>query len=393
MNWVIPVVVASVLPSFAFGQVRVLQVPIHPLHGQLIPRAISGDGRVVVGYGGGKAMVWVIDQGIEVCSSPVLGDNSVGSGISSDGSIVGGTTAVSTQTGFRWDRTSGAVSLLRDASGLRLYSVSAVSGDGLTIVGDVFQSGRNAAYWQLASGVTRLPAPPSGIATRMSSEVSYDGRQIVGSLLGGAPFAWNAEDGSFTVPVPSNLTLAYALNLTANGDAIFGMAHTLIPGTGEPFTWNSDTGATTLPSLPGLNTGISDVNADGRFAVGYGAEMSPSTYRVAAIHTFGSGMTTLGEYLRLQGANNPDSDFREAVAISDDGMAILGKGGIYPYWVVIMPPPQIADFNADTFVDFVDLADFLDCWEGTGPLPPSSADLNGDGFTDFFDLIEFIDNF
>jgi hypothetical protein len=71
----------------------------------------------------------------------------------------------------------------------------------------------------------------------------------------------------------------------------------------------------------------------------------------------------------------------------------MGEGGIFPNWVVVIPPLGLADFNADVTTDFHDLSDYLDCFEGLGPLPVSSADLNRDGITDFFDLIEFYDRF
>jgi uncharacterized membrane protein len=276
-----------------------------------------------------------------------------------------------------------------------MYSASAMSDSGLFIAGntDVYGDQR-ASLWSAESGVQVIGSPLSGRTSLWLTDVSADGMAAVGMLSTGVePFMWRADTGSFMVPTPPGLERSYVLLLTAMGDAVFGMAFNSTRGSSEPFTWNASSGTSILPSLPGYDLVLSAVNEDGRLSVGCGAAIAPATGFIALVHTFGVGTIALGEYLRLQGATNPDSDFRFVDAISNDGRVIVGHGGIYPYWVVIMPPPQIADFNADTVVDFVDLADYLDCFEGTGPLPASSADLNRDGFTDFFDLIEFLDNF
>jgi uncharacterized membrane protein len=376
----------------AHAQVRVLRVPSHPTYGQLIPRAISGDGRVVVGYGGGRAMVWVIDQGIEVASGAPLGNNSTASGISYDGSIVAGVTSVGTQTGFQWNRATGAVSLLV-SGGIRIASVSAVSGDGLTIVGDHGSGGRRAAFWRNATGVTLLPDTPTRLRPLFAAEVSHNGTEIVGVAVGGVPFAWSADVGSFIVPVPEGITGAAQLSMTANGDAIFGMGYTPIPGDGQAFTWNPDTGASVIPPLEGYDLDLFGASADGRIVVGAAQPNDGSPVEFATIRTLGLETVLLGDYFALYGSTHPNSDFGKAFDVADDGTVILGEGGIHPYWVAILPPPALSDFNVNNFVDFTDMMDFLDCFEGRSSLPVSSADLNKDGMTDFFDLMEFIDNF
>ena len=379
------------LVTQAEAQVRVLQVPIHPVHGQMIPRAISGDGRVVVGYANRKAMVWVIDQGIEVCTSPLLGSNSTASGISYDGSVVGGTTSAQSQTGYRWNRTSGNVTLLRDVSGLRMNTVVSVSGNGQTMLGDVFTDRRRAAFWN-SGGITRLPQTIEGNAAVAAVESSYDGSRIVGALDNGKSFVWNAEQGTFLVPTPVEIIGAANLSMTANGDAIFGTAVDGVPGA-EVFTWNPDTGASLIPSLAGHDVLFNSVNDDGRLLVGKAFTIAQPRTNYAVIRTLGLESILLGDYLALYGSTHANSDFTIATDVSDDGSVILGEGGIYPYWVVIVPPLARSDFNVNNFVDFTDLTDFLDCWEGHSSLPISSADLNRDGFTDFFDLIEFLDHF
>ena len=57
------------------------------------------------------------------------------------------------------------------------------------------------------------------------------------------------------------------------------------------------------------------------------------------------------------------------------------------------PPPCLADFNGDGFVDFFDLDAFVECFEGGSCPTGRSADFNDDGFVDFFDLDAFIEAF
>jgi hypothetical protein len=153
------------------------------------------------------------------------------------------------------------------------------------------------------------------------------------------------------------------------------------------------TGTHVLDALDGLIVRLLKTNHDGRVVVGNAGTGEPESDNIAVIHTFGVGTEPLGAYFRRLGAPNPDSDFHKTLDVSNNANVFLGEGGIHPYWVAIIPPPAVADFNLDLQVTFEDLSDFLACYEGTAPLPPSAADLNRDGFTDFFDLIHFLDNF
>lgn len=385
----------------AAAQVRVIPVPSHPLYGQLTPRAISGDGTTVVGYGrdGNRsiALAWTIDGAIDVIPTASVRTISTASAVSYDGSVVGGTTSgggPDAQIGFRWVRGS-SVALANGLSGQpRLFSVSEISGDGQWLVGDVFQSGPNrAAKWSIATGTIQLPTYSGAPTTRMAAAISGDGETVLGMLLGGAPFAWRSDTGSFAVPVPDGLPGAYRLSLTANGDAIFGMSTGPVPGTNAPFTWNPDTGSSPAFMLDGYDTVVESVSADGRVVVGTMRPLDRSTEFVAALSTLGTDPQPLGEYFVQFGSSHPNSDFESPLDVSDDGFTVLGSGGIYPYWVAIVPPPQLSDFNIDRFVDFQDVTSFYDCFEGKSSLPVSSADINHDGFTDFFDVMEFFEHF
>lgn len=67
---------------------------------------------------------------------------------------------------------------------------------------------------------------------------------------------------------------------------------------------------------------------------------------------------------------------------------LIDNLGLVP-WV----PPCPADFNHDGFLDFMDYADFVACFE-TGSCPTATgADFNRDGFVDFFDYLEYAEAF
>ena len=389
----------AILAGQAAAQVQVLAIPAHPQYGQLIPRRISGDGNVVVGYGtasGTTGLVWTISTNtIETLpSGSPAGARHTLSDCSYDGSVVVGTcNGPSGQTGLMWVR-GGAVMLMTGQNGQpRMFSGNTISADGRVAGGDTPSGGNRAAIWTVAGGTQVLVGSAGTGNTRHVEGLSADGTTAVGVLTSTNPFAWRVDSGVFVVPTPPGLGSAYRLTLTGLGDAIYGMAGSSTPGMSVPFTWNPDTGTTVIPDMVDYGLTINGGNDDGRLIVGGGNAVDPNAPDAAIIHTFGAGTVTLAEYLSFFGASYAPGDFRVAMGISDSGNVIMGRGGMLPYWVVITPPLGRGDFNVDQFVDFHDLSDYLDCFEGLGPLPVSSADLNRDGITDFFDLIEFYDRF
>lgn len=57
------------------------------------------------------------------------------------------------------------------------------------------------------------------------------------------------------------------------------------------------------------------------------------------------------------------------------------------------PVPCLGDFNRDGFIDFMDYADYIGCFEDGVCPPGGSADTNGDDFIDFFDYLDFVTAF
>ncbi|XVJ59088.1 MAG: hypothetical protein HEQ23_06680 [Tepidisphaera sp.] len=54
------------------------------------------------------------------------------------------------------------------------------------------------------------------------------------------------------------------------------------------------------------------------------------------------------------------------------------------------PPPCLADFNGDGFVDFFDYSDYVLCFESAECPAGKTADFNGDDFVDFFDYSDYV---
>ncbi len=401
--------VGLVVATNAMGQeARVIQIPSHPTYGQLIPKTMSGDGRVVVGWAdyGSRVvpLLWTVDGEIEVLtggpSSFRMGSASV---CSYDGSIVAGsgTDYYGHQIAYRWVR-GGGVTLLRGLPGQKdLHSATAISDDGLIVAGDVYLEVQpilwSGAYWTAQSGTVSVPGIPGGATSRAIGGMSADGSTMIGTLYGGVPFAWRSDTGSFIVPLPgAQFSNASGLTVTSNGDAIFGTAGTHSPGSTQAFTWNPDTGTSALPGIveqPRMS--IRAATADGRISAGQVHANSSPPYgdSSAVVYTLGAGTQFLADILRGYGLDYERTDLGNCTDISGDGRTIMGKDGVHPYWVVILPAPEAADYNVDRAVDFLDMADFVDCYTGNSILPVSSADMDGDGAVDFFDYDEFVRRF
>lgn len=392
-------VVLGALPGLA--QVSVIEVP-NALNGTFFsPRTLSGDGNTVVGLiidSASHAQLWEVQSRtfVGLPAGTVAGERHNGASASYDGSVIFGVcSGPAGQTGFRWRRGVDVVLLDGQPGQPRIMSVAAASADGRFVTGNIPGPAANrGAVWSAEFGTRVIPGIPGGPSSLFAVDVSDDGQTVLGVPPGtGTPFLWREATGSFAVPTPPGTTSAYSLTLTGLGDAVFGMAGDQPSAGGVPFTWNAESGTTAFEGVPGYVLTLKAASSDGRVVAGYVAPPLSPNVRRAVVHTFGAGTETLAAYLRRFGADFRDEDFQDVLDVSEDGLTILGQYGIHPIWIVRIPPLGPADFNADSFTDFLDLADYLDCFEGLGPLPVSSADLNRDGITDFFDLIEFLDHF
>jgi uncharacterized membrane protein len=381
--------------SGACGQgAELIIIPRTPANRTAIMTAISADGMVVVGREGGtlRGVRWHREDGFGMFPLPPA---QTVYNCSGDGSYVVGSTgnAGVGNTAYRWGPSG--VELLIDSEGNRLYSAYAISDDGRVILGDAVVPSRRAAFWTMGEGLTLMPPLPGGLLPSWLSATNADGTVFAGVRIGaaGQAFRWSAADGYTMVGnLGGDIADASANGINATGEIIVG--DSVAAGGGRPaYIWTPYHGMERLPLPTGdVRASAMGCSADGRVVVGQSVDASNRGH--AMMYTQGIGAVRLEEYLNANyGFHLASGSMYKAMGVSSDGRTIMGGGGSLGYWVLVLPSARPADFNVDEFVDFLDLSDFLDCFNGESVLPVSSADFNRDGFTDFFDLLEFLDNF
>lgn len=313
---------------------------------------------------------------------------------SADGSVLVGTTSYNGhQVPFRWTAATG-MQILNTAPLRTLGNGYGVSDDGLVAVGEGEMAAPNAGFvWDAVNGYRDLPPAP-GTTGGLVGAISGDGRYAFGSTQLGADgqfTRWDLSTGAIdSLPLHdgagSPLT-GLVWDCNHDGSIVVGYGSDGVQGGGlRALMWTS----TGLEYMGGLNGAAFRVSDTGQTVVGHARINGPSE---AFMWTPALGAVGLKQYLHdFHGLDLPDVELSHAYGVSADGRTMAGWGSPTD-WVVRLPAARSSDFNRDELVDFVDLADYLNCFDGTHLLPPSSADLNRDGITDFFDLIEFLDDF
>jgi probable HAF family extracellular repeat protein len=276
--------------------------------------AISGDGRVVAGFGGDALnnqwlFYWTAEDGL-VNVIPFSGFGSVHA-MSHDGGVLVGTLRLNgAQRAFRWDAASGVVDL--GTLGGDTSRAWGTSDDGNVIVGDAVNAAavRRAFRWTAAQGMQELPGlVASGMS--IAYAVSGDGEVAVGtsasSTSGNRAVRWEngtvLDLGSLDGNAGSS-----ALGVNADGSVVVGASGTYA------FRWTAATGMLDLGSLGGFYSSAQDVSADGSVVVG-NAGLADHTDR-AFRWTAETGMVSLG---LLSGGT-----YSIANGVSDDGRIIVG---------------------------------------------------------------------
>lgn len=340
-----------------------------PFGGLSLAYGISGDGRMVVGFGRGVnsaspvcAFVWREGEGmmhLGEMPAPDAGYGSFASGVCADGTvIVGASDAV---VGYprahmmtpelEWGP------IMNDPS-----TASAVSADGRAVVGMVVVKGVESPFaWTSERGIAMLGDLPHGLEGGIAYGVNTDGTVVVGGSRSGA----SKPDYSY-----------------------------------EAFRWTAAEGMIPLGDLPTGNysSEARGVSADGSVVVG-SSSVDPFPKTAAFIWEASHGMRDLREVL----VNDYRMDLtgwelHTAQAISPDGRTIVGRGmnpdGQPEGWMVHLGSLCAADWNhdgivaSDDFLAFVD--DFL-CVGDNKSCP--NVDFNGDGIEDSRDFFAFIFEF
>ncbi len=111
---------------------------------------------------------------------------------------------------------------------------------------------------------------------------------------------------------------------------------------------------------------------------------------------------TADSWVDLHAFLPPEYSYSYALGISSDGINtyVVGTGhntitrrNEALLWTGPLLTPCTADFDGDGFIDFFDLAAFVDCFEGGACPPGKTADFDADGFVDLLDYTAFITAF
>lgn len=287
--------------------------------------AVSADGSTVVGRiyagGGSEAFRWTFSGGIERLGHlPGSNGFDVAYGVSGNGSLVvgyGGGKA------FEWTQATGMVALASTQS----YAYSnalAVSADGSSIVGYATTS---------AFGPSGILGP--GLATG----VSADGRVIVGSTPNGEIFRWTSATG--TVALGSGGASAISIDgstivgsRASTSDSSTAFRWTASTGVVDLGTFRGNN-----HSEADGASGNGSVIVGRSFAFGGGASFSQQAF----IWDARDGMRNLQDVLTADGLNLTGWQLTEATAVSANGLTITGLGidpqGENEAWVARMNSP------------------------------------------------------
>jgi probable HAF family extracellular repeat protein len=373
---------------------------------------------------------------------------SIARGVSSDGSVVVGTSLSSRGTeAFRWTAADGMIGLGDLPGGppfsFDFYSEAySVSGDGGTVAGvgravPGNEPTRWMAPWQGGgSGPMGLLGFDGGETIGAAFAVSADGATIVGSATPGAnayeAFRW--RDGIMTGlgDLDGGIVGSRAFGVSADGSVVVGFGST--DDAAQAFRWTQATGMLAIPDLAGSAEAVAfGVSADGSTAVGYSRpsaayqawRWTATTGTVAlppmadgsppriAYACSGDGALVVGRadtgfgqeaflwdsahgtrrlkdiFLALQ---LPVDDWilSSCTCISRDGTALAGFGfnpsGQTEAWVARIPGVCRADVNGDGSVNVQDFLVYLQAFAAAD----SSADLNGDGSVTVQDFLVFL---
>ncbi|MCB9897746.1 MAG: hypothetical protein H6825_07070 [Planctomycetes bacterium] len=238
----------------------------------------------------------------------VLPNTLGGSGISSDGTIVGGAHAAG--GGFLWTSSTGVVQVPG------LSSVLGLSADGSSLAGTAPGTSQNeAARWTNGLGLDLAGGPPGsiGCGADLSSgyAVSGDGSVLVGLGWNGCKalaFRWDSTNGMQLLPKDGPFS-ARASVVSRDGLVVGGFDEAT-DGSRRPALWFDD-GSEQILSMPGHVGEVLGVNADGGVAVG-------TLDQAGFIWTSGGGVVSTGVLSGGQAAN---------VATNADGSVVVGQTG------------------------------------------------------------------
>lgn len=321
--------------------------------------AISGDGRVVTGWGeavsdSGTAagLRWTGTGGLSPIGTLLVGpfgDSTLARGINGDGAvIVGGSPQWENPTlqtqltyrAFRW--TADGMQSLGTLPGDRGSEAYGVSNNGTVVVGNSFSTaGLTRAFRWTSGGMTNLGTLAGGSESRAYA-VSGNALAITGvsaSSDGNRAYRWTAADGMVSIGALAGRTYSTGNAISADGSAIVGFSGSLNNNvsmgqdggpTDRAFLWTTGSGMYELPlpvSSPfvvGSSTAYA-ISGDGSVVGGRYSSLNNGTFS-AFIWTPGIGSVDLNTYLPTLGFDLSGWTLTAVRGISADGSAMTGDG-------------------------------------------------------------------
>lgn len=319
-------------------------------------RAMSGDGRVLVGILGGPQDLdgWRWEYG---CDSEIVVNGIfaflAASGVvaaNEDGSLLAGSRSTGSEENdaILWSQSGGIVSLGNIPGGSNPVA-NDMTPSGDRVVGTIETLGGQEAFlWQPGTGMVGLGTVPGSTSLSSARCISADGSVVGGGGPTGAgneAFLWEATQGWTPLgDLPGGPVISVVVALSSDGSvaACIGTPAQFIL---EAARWTPATGMVGLGFLPGDTTSIaSDMSVDGNVIVGF--SLRASTQR-AFLWTSALGMVDLRDHLLANGASGLGGwELLQALTVSSDGSRLAGLGrvgGQFRLWTAVLgPTPSLA---------------------------------------------------
>jgi probable HAF family extracellular repeat protein len=250
---------------------------------------LTGTHLVVTGFGTIiQAFRWTQAGGIVDIGT--LGKTSNPTGISSDGSVIVGYSALvnNNSNAFRWTQALGMLSL--GTLGGTTSSAKDLSSDGSVVVGRAKTTSDAAEYafrWTQAGGMVSLGT--LGGTNSYANAVSSDGSVVIGLayMLSGIyrAFRWTSATGMVDIGAGD---YSEAMSCSSDGNTIVGQVYNEDDDNMRFFSWTLNGGFVDLGAAP--DDAAFHLSADGRVAAGLVAE-SPTVFNLLSNHV--ESITTL----------------------------------------------------------------------------------------------------
>lgn len=305
---------------------------------------INEDGSVYVGAGedavSGNNKAYRVKNGVIEDLGTLGGTYASARYVSDDGNAVAGQgyTTISENHAFYWSTSTGdsADGVMVDIGTLNGNTSSyayAISGDGTTVVG---ASGDEAYRWQAGGQITGLGFL-AGDGYSQALAVSTDGSVVAGRSLGSRyrAFRWTdnggmQDIGGLTLSIPVNSQDVSFGAMSADGSTIVGQVY-VSPVDEDSYSaayrWHVGSDGITgtmqnLGNVGGNEAEARAVNADGSVVVGSAWDAAEVSHGFR--WTEATGMVTVEDWLRANGATIAVDTTRTAEAVSNDGNVVAG---------------------------------------------------------------------